>query len=494
MRRRWLSRLGRMAGNVGLGSFGVAAITAVCFPLHPDLAIPAFLYLLLVVLQSSVAEFAASAIVSVIAVATLDYFFVPPILAWDINRPLDCMALATYLATSLVITRFAAQARSAARTSETKRKALALLYEAACQLLSLEPEAAAGERCLRILRQIFGLQAACLYDANDAKAQLDGNSEYGLAERTRHAFLEVRDYADLHSKVYVRCLRVAGKLTGAVGFEGLNDAESTVGSMATLTAGTLDRARSYQAASEAAAATQAETLRSALLDAFAHEFKTPLATIITAIEGLRQAGTLRPEQIDMAEIVESEASRLSHLATRLLRMARLDRAEVKPRLERTDLTALIVRTTNQLWRQAAQQRLVALDLGSERVEMLADRELLSLALTQLLDNAVKYSSSDSVVGVRLEFGEGFASIRVTNEGVPIPDEEREHVFERFYRGSAVGSVAAGTGLGLYFARRIVMAHGGSLDLDRQTPNGGDVTFYMRLPTVKSETLHELQTC
>ncbi len=294
--------------------------------------------------------------------------------------------------------------------------------------------------------------------------------------------------------MYVRCLRVAGKLTGAVGFEGLNDAESTVGSMATLTAGTLDRARSYQAASEAAAATQAETLRSALLDAFAHEFKTPLATIITAIEGLRQAGTLRPEQIDMAEIVESEASRLSHLATRLLRMARLDRAEVKPRLERTDLTALIVRTTNQLWRQAAQQRLVALDLGSERVEMLADRELLSLALTQLLDNAVKYSSSDSVVGVRLEFGEGFASIRVTNEGVPIPDEEREHVFERFYRGSAVGSVAAGTGLGLYFARRIVMAHGGSLDLDRQTPNGGDVTFYMRLPTVKSETLHELQTC
>ena len=146
MMQRGLGRFLRMAAHVGLGAFGVAAITAVCFPLHPDLAIPAFLYLLLVVLQSAVAEFAASAIVSVIAVATLDYFFVPPILAWDINRPLDCMALATYLATSLVITRFAAQARSAARNSESKRKALALLYEAACQLLSLEPEAAAGER------------------------------------------------------------------------------------------------------------------------------------------------------------------------------------------------------------------------------------------------------------------------------------------------------------------------------------------------------------
>jgi two-component system sensor histidine kinase KdpD len=469
----------------------VAAITAVCFPLHPDLAIPAFLYLLLVVLQSAVADFAASAIVSVIAVAALDYFFVPPILAWDINRPLDSMALATYLATSLVITRFAAQARRAARTSESKRKALALLYEAACQLLSLEPAAAVGGRSLRILRQVFGLHAACLFDANQPEALVDGDSVHGLAERTQHAFLERQDHDDPLSKVFVRCLWVAGEITGAVGFEGLNDAESTVGSLATLTAGTLDRARSYRSASEAAAAAQAETLRSALLDAFAHEFKTPLATIITASEGLRQAGALRPEQIEMAEIVESEASRLSHLTTRLLRMARLDRAEVKPRLERKDLAALISRTTNQLRRQAVQPS-VALDLGPDRVEVLADCELLSLALMQLLDNALKYSRANSVVCVRLECGEGFANIRVTSEGVPIPAEERERVFERFYRGSTVGHAAPGSGLGLYFARRIVIAHGGSLDLDSRPANGEDTTFCMRLPAVKSETLHELQ--
>ena len=491
MMQRGLRRLLRGAGQVAMGACGVAAITAVCFPLHPDLAIPAFLYLLLVVLQSAVAEFAASAIVSVIAVATLDYFFVPPILAWDINRPLDSMALATYLATSLVITRFAAQARGAARTSESKRKALALLYEAACQLLSLEPEAAAGERFLRILREIFGLDAACLFDANDANAQLDGDSQYGLAERTRHAFLERQDYDDPPSKVYVRCLRVAGKITGVVGFEGLHDAESTVGSLATLTAGTMDRARSWQAASAAAAATQAEVLRSALLDAFAHEFKTPLATIITATEGLRQAGALGPEQIEMAEIVESEASRLSHLATRLLRMARLDREEVKPRLERKDLAALVGHTVNQLRQQSA-QRSVALELGRERVEVLADSELLGLALMQLLDNALKYSSSNSVVRVCLEPSEGFTSIRVTSEGVPIPAEERERVFERFYRGSTVGHVAIGSGLGLYFARKIVMAHGGSLELDHRPAGGEDTTFCMRLPAVKIETLHELQ--
>jgi len=489
--QRRLARLGRVIKHIALGALGVAAITAVCFPLHPDIAIPAFLYLLLVVSQSAVAEFAASAIVSVIAVATLDYFFVPPILAWDINRPLDSMALATYLVTSLVITRFAAKARSAARASESKRKALALLYQAACQLLSLEPEAAAGERTLQLLREIFALHAACLFDAGDAKAKLDGDSQYGLAERTRHAFLEGRDYDDPPTKVFVRCLRVAGKITGAVGFEGLNDAESTVDSLATLTAGTLDRARSYRTASEAAAATQAETLRSALLDAFAHEFKTPLATIITATEGLREAGALAPEQLEMAAIVEGEALRLSHLATRLLRMARVDREEVKPKLEHEDLRALVRRTADQLRQQSA-QRSVALDLGRERVEVLADSELLSLALMQLLANAFKYSSSNSVVMVRLELGEGVASIRVTNEGFPIPAEERERVFERFYRGSSVGQVASGSGLGLYFARKIVVAHGGSLELDCQPENGEDTTFCMRLPAAMSEALHELQ--
>jgi two-component system, OmpR family, sensor histidine kinase KdpD len=492
MTQRVLGRLLRIAGHVALGSLGVAAITAVCFPLHPDLAIPAFLYLLLVVLQSAVAEFAASAIVSFVAVACLDYFFVPPILAWDINRPLDGMALLAYLATSLVITRFAARARNAARASESKRKALALLYEAACQLLSLEPEAAAGESTLRILREVFGLHAACLVDGTTAKAQLDGDSAHGLAERTRRACLEHRDYDDPSSKVFVRCLRVAGKVTGAVGFEGLGDAESTVGSLATLTAGTLDRARSYQAANEAAAATQAEILRSALLDAFAHEFKTPLATIITATEGMRQTGMLVPEQIELAEIVENEASRLSHLATRLLRMARLDREEVKPRLKHEDLAALIKRTADQLRQQAA-QRIVTLDLSRERVEVLADSELLGLALIQLLDNALKYSSAEDTVCVRLEFGEGLACIRVTSAGIPIPAEECERVFERFYRGSGVAHVAPGSGLGLYFARKIVVAHGGSLELDRQpAASDGGTTFCLRLPVAHSEALHELQ--
>jgi two-component system sensor histidine kinase KdpD len=94
----------------------------------------------------------------------------------------------------------------------------------------------------------------------------------------------------------------------------------------------LERARVFRDASHADAAAQAEVFRGAILDALAHEFKTPLATIVTAAGGLRETGGLRPEQLELAEMAEMEASRLGLLTSRLLRIARLDREEVKPQL------------------------------------------------------------------------------------------------------------------------------------------------------------------
>ena len=103
----------------------------------------------------------------------------------------------------------------------------------------------------------------------------------------------------------------------------------------------IQRAHSFKAASEAAAAAQVEVLRSAILDAFAHQFKTPLAAILTAAGGLRETGPLVPGQHDMVETIEAQAAGLGRLTTRLLRMARLDRDEIQPRMQVTDLASVI---------------------------------------------------------------------------------------------------------------------------------------------------------
>jgi two-component system sensor histidine kinase KdpD len=216
------------------------------------------------------------------------------------------------------------------------------------------------------------------------------------------------------------------------------------------------------------AATQAEVFRTAILDALAHEFKTPLATIMAVTGGLRQLERLTAEELEMAGIIESETSRLSSLTPRLLRVARLDREEVRPRARRTNILAFVKPLTRRYASQFPECQ-IAVRCQYPCAEAPADRELLDLALTQVLDNTVKYSIPDSAVTIEIEKDEAAITIHVRDEGSSIAPEEQERIFERFYRGTDVRKLICGAGLGLYVARKIVVAHGGCLVLDIRRP-------------------------
>jgi two-component system sensor histidine kinase KdpD len=477
----------RIAGQTILGTVAVALITAVLYPAHVNSGIPAFLFLLVVVTLSLSGGFPAAAVVSVVAVGCVDYFFIPPLLEWQITDPVDAVGLFTFWATSLVVTRLASNARREAENSERKRRESELLYDAASRLLTLEPEMAAGTLSLRAFRDVFSLQAACLYDGTTQSLLSEGQSLHDLGEKTHNAFLHHRDYLDPQNAVDVRCLRVAGKLIGAIGFEGgLNEMSAASGPLSLLAATAVERARSSRDTARAAAIAQTETLRSAILDAFAHEFKTPLAAMLAAAGGLRETRGLRPDQLEMAELIENESSRLGRLTTRLLRMARLDRDEVRPSMELTDLGVLITRLAKEYQGQF-NDRSIILKTGREPAEVMSDPELLNLALVQLLDNAIKYSPPGTPVNVQLCPQDGLVDILVTNQAESIRPESRERLFDRFYRGPETESVTSGTGLGLYVARKIVRAHSGDLVLDRDhVPDDHTITFRMSLPIVHWE--------
>ena len=167
----------------------------------------------------------------------------------------------------------------------------------------------------------------------------------------------------------------------------------------------------------------------------AHEFKTPLATILTAAGGLREAGPLQSAQVEMMETIESEAARLGNLASRLLRMARVEREEVKPRMETIELIPLIERMADQFARRSPDRRILLLKPPTTR-EVQADEELLRLALSQLLENTCKYSSPGSTITIQMEDYNDTMEIRVSNPGGSIPSREQHRIFDRFYRGSA----------------------------------------------------------
>jgi two-component system sensor histidine kinase KdpD len=473
--------------QTALGVLGIAGVTALCFPLHVNFAIPAFLYLLTVVLLSPASDFVSSAIVSLAAVLCLDYFFTPPVLRLEITSLIDGVTLAAYLITSLVITRLAAEARQRAQSAERRQKAHARLYEVVWRLFSIEPEAVSATGTAQIYRESFDFEGLCLFEANTGKVETSPKTSPSLIEETVAAYHADRDSTDEPSRLWIQCLRVAGKRIGAIGFQGLADADLVAAPLSVLAGASLERAQSFRAASNAAAISQVETLRSAIVDAFAHQFKTPLAAILAAAGGIRETQELTAQQFEMVEIIEAEALRLSKLATRLLVTSRLDREEVQPRLEPTNLTDLIARMVH---RWPSEGLRVLTDLGVDQVEVASDQELLTLALAQLLDNACKYSPRNQPIRISLVLKDDQAHVRVSNRGSFVPPVERERIFERFHRGAAASGLAPGAGLGLYVARKIVLAHGGSLHLEEYAPDETETAFCLKLPILKSEPEHE----
>jgi two-component system sensor histidine kinase KdpD len=473
-----------------LSILGVALVTLVALGLHLNFGAASFGYLLLLVMQSLSGEFASSAVVSILSVACLDYFFVAPVYSFQVNSPLDILALISFLATGLIITRLVTKVRAGTELSRLHHEKLKRLYELAQQLLALEPDITGGRQFLEPFCGVFGISAACLFDATNAEVYTAGTARGDLEKKTGDAFIRGADRDHLDQRISVRCIRVGGRTTGAIGFEGLEDPSVTAGPLAALAAAQLERTHSFAHASRAAAAAQTESYRSVILDALAHEFKTPLSTILAAAGSLREAGALGPHQKEMADTVESEAARLGRLTSRLIRTARLEREEVKPWLELIDVSSVISDTVDQYARQSAGRR-ISVFRECDSTTALADPELLRLAVSQLLDNACKYSTPGSTITLSIGRENNSIALRVLSRGNPIPSGERTKIFDRFYRGTDGRRAAAGgSGLGLFVARKIAVALGGSLDLDADTGLAEGAAFRLNLPVPESEREHE----
>jgi len=481
--------LRKSARSVLFGSSAVALLTFFCFQVHVDFASAIPLYLLVVVLQSLTGDFRSSAIVASLSAGCLDFFFTEPLFSFRMTNPLNGLALVAFLVTALVITRLVSRVRTEAEFSRLQEERLNRLYQLSQRLLTLEPEMAMAEKLLPPFSELFGITVMSIFDAAAGELFTFGDSQTSLAERTREAYIHEHDLDDRDSGTAIRCLRAGGKLTGAIGLEGIQDTAETASALAALAATFFERARAFANASTAAAAAQTESYRSAVLDALAHEFKTPLATILAAAGGLRETGPLAAEQLELADTVESEAARLGRLTTRLLRIAKLEREDIRPRLELVDIASLVTQIAGRYSARFPDRR-IQLPGRSDIPEVLADPELLRLTLGQLIENAYKYSHADSLVTIGIERLDGFVAVRVSNNGSSIPYEEQNRIFERFYRGADAIRSTTGSGLGLYVARKIALAHGGTLELEsRRAAN--DVIFCLKLPVSKDESSYAL---
>jgi two-component system sensor histidine kinase KdpD len=241
-------------------------------------------------------------------------------------------------------------------------------------------------------------------------------------------------------------------------------------SVSNLAAIGLERARGQEAAARAEAAQHSSELRATVLDAIAHEFKTPLTSSKAAASDLLTTATDRDHEL--VAIIDEDLDRLNALVNDAVQMLRVDAGQFTLRRERQTLSDLVASAFRDLHPRLDGRTLVSRVAADLLVD--ADRHLLGLALRQLLDNAVKYSPRTSTIEVAA-IGNGMVDITVRNSGDAIPEAERAHVFERFYRGAHARQIP-GTGMGLAIVQQIAHAHGGSVRLAANAGTGTELTL------------------
>jgi signal transduction histidine kinase len=212
-----------------------------------------------------------------------------------------------------------------------------------------------------------------------------------------------------------------------------------------------------------------------------HELKTPL----TSVQGYSQAildGVSRsPEEIHQsAQVIYSESNRMNRLVQDLLTLARLEAGTADLRRAPVDISALVRIMAEKFQPQVAQSGL-KLQVDAPLVLLVAgDEDRLVQVLSNLLDNAIKFTPSGGTVTISAQASGGMARIRVADTGMGIKPADHERVFERFYQASASRS-GSGTGLGLAITRQIVLAHGGTIRVDDNSPRGS--IFTVELPAI-----------
>jgi len=470
------SRLGVLRGCLA-GLAAVVLVTFVGFRLHLNVSASGSLYFLAVVMVSVVWGFWEASVTSLIAVNCLNYFFVPPVLTFRISDPQDWVALATFEISALIVSRLSTRAQNQAKAEARHRAQVEKLYELGRRILFLDRRRTIGPQIVSLIQEVFGTESVALFDATLARLDATGSQAEDLEQLARSAYFQ-DSTLEGGAHAWAHVLRLGSRPAGALALCGPDLDRLAIVPIASLAAIALERARSFERETRAEAARQTEQLRTTVLDALAHAFKTPLTAIRTASSGLLDAGRLAADDAELATLIDEQAERLNRLATKLLQMARIDAAEVRLRREQVSVLTLIEDVLER-YREQLHGRPVSVSEGAASLEVSGDREMLAAALEQFIDNASKYSTTGSPISVAAEENLGEVVIAVHNEGPPIRPADRERIFERFYRAQESRHQASGTGLGLSIVKKAAEAHGGRTWVVSGEPAG--TTFFLALP-------------
>jgi two-component system sensor histidine kinase KdpD len=227
--------------------------------------------------------------------------------------------------------------------------------------------------------------------------------------------------------------------------------------------------------------TEREKLRAALMSSLSHDLRTPLSSIVGAASSLiNDEAKLSPEnRRDLAQTVQDEAERLNRFVQNLLDMTKLGGGALKPRIDWADFRDIVGAAIKRA-KCLSGVHPIEIDIDPSLSLLCVDAVLLEQAFFNLLDNAFKYAPENTSIKIWARRKSDHIAIEVVDQGPGIPWQDREKVFDMFFRVSQADSQTAGTGLGLAICRGIIEAHGGTIRAENGL-NGVGASIVIRLP-------------
>ncbi len=474
----------RLIGQWSAGCLGLVVISLYGLAFHAPLPTVGFLYLLLVVTVSTLGGFWPATLTSIAAVACLDYYFTPPILTFNIADPQDWLSLTTFEVTAVIVSRLSARERRSAKSAAIHREEMEMLYELSRNSLLLDMRQEPGPQLVVLIQRIFGLQAIALFDMLLGRQDRAGEWSPGEEDISKECFLRGSSLDSPDSKTAERVLLAGSTAVGALVVRG-SLSPLLIDALAALAAIAIDRHQWIEKEERAENASKSEQLRGAVMDALAHELKTPLTAVQTASSGLIALGGLTSPQKELVTLIDGEAIRLNKLCTRLLVAAKLEAEKVGLQKDNVNLQNLVfdVLAAHSLEGDKERMQVVSEDPS---LTVRVDRALLEMILAQYIDNARKYSTPDTPIEITTRKNRTEVLISVHNFGSTIRIEDRERIFDRFYRSPDLKDLTPGTGIGLSVVKKAAEAHHGHVWAISDDKEG--TTFFLSLPTEARRTI------
>jgi two-component system sensor histidine kinase KdpD len=468
----------RLAARVLASLALVAAITFCFFRLIPvNATTTGFFYLVAVLMIATAWGFVESTIASVAAMLCFNYFFLPPIGTLTVADPQNWVALFAFLATSLTASQLSARAKRRTREAVDRQQEMERLYSLSRALLLTDSTQPPAKQVAQQIAQTFEFPSVAIYDRRSGEIYRAGADDIPQVEvKLRESATQSTILRDEGSQIIVTPIRLGGQPVGSLALQGTFLSDAALQSLLNLVAIVLERIIAQEMVNRAEVARRSEQLKSTLLDAMAHEFKTPLTSIKAVTTDLLsdQSTELPPHQRELVTIADEGADRLSKLVTDAIQLARIGGGKIGLNRGVHFPTSLISSAIDQM-KPLADGRDIKVSAPDDLPLVWVDADLIQMVITHLIDNALKYSPTTSPIVISARPNKDDVVISVADHGPGIPEDEQTRIFDKFYRGAKEQNLK-GTGMGLAIAREIVRAHGQEIWVKSAPADGAEFCF------------------